>query len=65
MNTSKLFHTVVILGMSMAAESACSSDSSPAPAPTTADASTHDAGTVSDPDATAAGDAFAGWFCCG
>jgi hypothetical protein len=31
MNTSKLFHTVVVLGMALAAESACSSETSPTP----------------------------------
>jgi hypothetical protein len=55
--TSKLFHAVVVLGMSVAAESACSNDD---PAPTA------DAGTASSPSTAKDGgtDAFAGWFGC-
>ena len=80
MNTSKLFHTVVVLGMALAAESACSSETSPTPV---ADAGSSggtsgatsggvdsgsggvvDSGT-SGAVADASKDAFAGWFCCG
>lgn len=64
MKASKLFHAVVVLGMSIAAESACSSDD-PEPTPN-ADAGektdavqANDAGTKEDKDA------FAGWSMCG
>lgn len=77
MKASKLFHAVVVLGMSIAAESACSSDD---PTPTTnADAGKSDSTdktggadktdttdkTASDAGSKEQSDAFAGWSLCG
>jgi hypothetical protein len=68
MKTTKLFHTVVVLGMSLAVDAACTSETSPSPGPT-ADAgksgTSGSSGTADAAVADASTDAFAGWFCCG
>jgi hypothetical protein len=81
MNTSKLFHAVVVLGMAMAAESitACSSSSdtptggtsgttppgTPPANPPGTPPGTPPPGPIADAGGDSGGDAFAGWFCCG
>jgi len=65
MKTSKLFHSVVILGMALAAEAACSDDKTPAPSPTADGGTTGASSSGNAGDASAASDAFAGWVCCG
>jgi hypothetical protein len=68
MNTSKLFYSVVVVGMALAAESACSSSTTPSPEPTADAGGSNDAATVGDSGAhggDASPDALAGWVCCG
>jgi hypothetical protein len=64
MKTSKLFHSVVVLGMALAAEAACS-DSTNTPTSSTSSGSSSGADADGGPLADASGDAFAGWACCG